>query len=246
MPLKPLLFHLFRGQDSDVSYPDRDEEGNHVCECEEGLAGGDGGGGVDDGLPQGLVVEPMALVAVRPLVLLRPVAVVTPGPVFVPAQKAQSVPGAGASQDPSRRSRPLQARLGEASALRGSRLGAVTFSTALEYAAAFAVRILDTWAERRHQQQPNPEREKLLLAGHEISTLKNAPTRALNHNYSFHYSLSASFFFVLHILTCFLTSVSSAASEAFDFAHLKSHCPLHKHNRCPEQSTQPTLGLTRR
>lgn len=34
-------------------------------------------------------------------------------------------------------------------------------------------------------------------------------------------------------------SVIAAASEAFDFAHLKSHCPLHKHNRCPEQSTQP-------
>lgn len=34
-------------------------------------------------------------------------------------------------------------------------------------------------------------------------------------------------------------SVIAAASEAFDFAHLKSHCPLHKHNRCPEQSTRP-------
>lgn len=137
-----------------------------MCECEKGLARGNGGGGADDGLPQGLVVEAVALVVVRPLVLLRPVAVVTPGSVFVPAEKAQTVAGAGASQDPSRCSRPLQARLGEASALGGSRLGAVTFSAALEYSAALAVRILDTWAERCHQQQPNPEREKLLLAGH--------------------------------------------------------------------------------
>lgn len=137
-----------------------------MCECEGDVTRENGGSGVRDSPPGRLVVKPLAFVVVKPLILLRPLAVVAPGPVLVPAEKAQTVTGAGSSQDPSSCSCPLQAWLGEASALGGGRLVAVALSASLEYASALAVGILHTWAQSCHQQQPSPEREQLLLAGH--------------------------------------------------------------------------------
>lgn len=151
---------------SDMSYPDCDEDGNHMCECEEDVARENGGSSINDGPPRRLVVKPLALVVVKPLILLRPLAVVAPGSVFVPAEEAQTVTSAGSSQDPSSCSCPLQAWLGEASALGGSCLVTVALPATLECASALAVGILHPWAQGCHQQQPNPEREQLLLAGH--------------------------------------------------------------------------------
>lgn len=150
-----------------------------MCECEKDVTGENGGSSAHDGPPGRLVVEALALVVVEPPVLLRPLAVVVaPGSVFVPAQEAQTVAGAGSSQDPSSCcSGPLQARPGEeASALGGGRLVALALSAALERASALAVGMLHPWAQSRHQQQPNPEREQLLLARHQIRSLKNIYT----------------------------------------------------------------------
>lgn len=146
-------------------------------EREKDVTGENGGGGTNDGPPGRLVVGALALVVVEPLVLLRPLAVVAPGSVFVPAEEAQTVTGAGSSQDPSGCSGPLQARLGEASSLGGGRLVALALPTALEHTSALAVGKLHPWAQSRHQQQPNPEREQLLLTRHDIRSLKNTPTR---------------------------------------------------------------------
>lgn len=124
-----------------------------MCQFEEDVTRENGASGVHDSPPRRLVVEPLALVVVKPLILLRPLAEVAPGSVFVPAEKAQP----GSPQDPRSRSCPLQAWLGEASGVGGSRLVAIALSATLGCASALAVGIVHTWAQRCHQQQQNPE-----------------------------------------------------------------------------------------
>lgn len=171
--VKAAFISAARWQSSEVSNPDREQDGSHVRQCEEDLTGEKGGRGASDSPPGRLVVKAVALAVVKPLILLRPPA---PGSVFVPAEEAQTETGAGSSQDPSGCSRPLQAWLGEASALRGRLLVAVFLSASLERTSALAGGRLHTRAHGCHQQQPSPEEEQLLLAGHWIRTLKNTPT----------------------------------------------------------------------
>lgn len=127
------------------------------------------GGSPDKHPPQRLVAKALVLVLVQLLILLsRAVAVTTPTTVLVFAEEAQAIAGASAPQHPGCCCpRPLQALLGEAAALGGRRLAIVTFSTsALGAAPALAVGVLHARAQCCHEQQPDPEGEKLPLARH--------------------------------------------------------------------------------
>lgn len=134
------------------------------------------GSGPNKHPPQRLVAKALALAALVQLLILLfdavavavPVAATAPSSVLVLAQEAQAVAGARAPQHPGRRRpRPLQALLGEAAALGGRRLAVVTFSPfTLGAAAALAVGVLHAGAQGRHEQQPDPQGEKLPLASH--------------------------------------------------------------------------------
>lgn len=128
------------------------------------------GGGPDKHPPQRLVAKALVLVLVQLLIMLfSAVAVTTPThSVLVLAQEAQTIASAGAPQHPGCCCpRPLQALLGEAAALRGRRLAVVTFSpSTLGAAPTFAVGVLHAGAQCCHEQQPDPQGEKLPLAGH--------------------------------------------------------------------------------
>lgn len=127
------------------------------------------GGGPNKHPPQRLVAKALVLVLVQLLILLlSAVAVTTPTSVLVLAQEAQTIASAGATQHPGCCCAcPLQALLGEAAALRGRRLAIVTFSpSTLGAAPALAVGVLHAGAQCCHEQQPNPQSEKLPLASH--------------------------------------------------------------------------------
>lgn len=128
------------------------------------------GSGPNKHPPQRLVAKALALAAlVQPLILLfDAVAATTPASMLALAQEAQAVAGACPPQHPScRRPRPLQALLGEAAVLGWRRLAVVIFSpSTLGTAAAPAVGILHAGAQGRHEQQPDPQGEKLPLASH--------------------------------------------------------------------------------
>lgn len=153
-----------------------------MSQCEEDVSHGRRGSRLNKGSPLRLVAKLLSFIVVKPLILLMGgclVAVMTPSSVLLLTEEPQPVPGARASQHPSCCcSSPLQALLGEASVLGGRPFVAITFSSTLKDASALSVCVLCTWAQSCHEQQPNPQREKLLLASHYCRSVpcKNTPT----------------------------------------------------------------------
>lgn len=129
-----------------------------MSKCEKDVSRGSRGGRIHKGSPERLVAKSLAFVVVKPLILLCLMAGMTPRSVLWLTEEPQPVPGASAPQHPGCScSRPLQALLGEASALGGGLFVAVTFSSTLAAASTLAVCVLHTWAQSCHKQQPNPQ-----------------------------------------------------------------------------------------
>lgn len=94
-------------------------------------------------------------------------AVTVPSRVFWLPEEAEAVPGSCATQHAGCCcSCPLQALLGEASALGGGLFVPVAFPTTLGAGPSLSVR---SWAQSCHEQQQNPEGEKPQLGSHQES-----------------------------------------------------------------------------
>lgn len=243
------LLSLWSGLELNGLRPDGYDERHHVSQDEKAVTHWSGCSCAEDS-PARLVVKSLALIIVELSVFLAGgclVAIMILRSVLRPTEEPQPVAGARASKDTGRcPSRPLQPLLGEASALRRRSFLALAFSSAPKDAATFTVCVLRARAQSNEKQNPNPQRDKLLLAHRywRSEPCESASTRRYKRvtrvNGSFYWTIMSkteALCFTLDINSLLAFIQTGIRAFLFHSMHPKSHDLLRKHNRHLEQST---------